>query len=1094
MFSPVDPKANFPQLESQVLDFWKTNAIFRRSIDERPGDNLYVFYEGPPTANALPGIHHVLSRVFKDLVPRYKTMRCYRVPRKAGWDTHGLPVELEIEKELGLKSKPEIEAYGIAAFNQKCRESVSRYVEEWTRLSDRIAFWSDMENPYVTFHNEYIETCWWIFKQLWDHGLVYQDYRSTPHCPRCGTSLSDHEVALGYEEDTPDPSVYVEFRLPPQSAARLRATAQLDGDEPIGVVAWTTTPWTLPGNVALAVKPDAEYGIFRKGGELLVVARTLGERVLGEGVDMVRSATGEALVGLEYEPLYRPEDHGLEVMRFDPEGRLQRVTAAETTRGLRRIIGAEYVSLDDGSGIVHIAPAFGGEDFDEGRHLGLLFVQPVDLRGIMAPGMPGAGKFVKQADADVIRDLEERGLMVKSGTIRHTYPFCWRCGTPLLYYAKPSWYIRTTRLKEKLLEGNERINWYPEHIKHGRFGNWLENNIDWAVSRERYWGTPLPFWKCELCGQAECVGSRAELGERARERERAAGLDDLHRPYIDEITFSCPNCGGTMRRVPEVADAWFDSGAMPYAQWHYPFENEEEFQRNFPADFICEAIDQTRGWFYTLHAEATLLAAAEAVPDSISFKNVIVLGHIQDERGNKMSKSRGNAVDPWEVIDRFGADAVRWYMYTASPAGSSRRFSAGLVEEALRRFLLTLWNTYSFFVSYANLDQIDPRTPPAGDPPEIDRWLLSELNALVERVTAELEAYDPTGAGRAIDAFVDDLSNWYVRRSRRRFWRGAGEDDADKQSAYHTLYTALVTVSKLLAPFTPFVAEIIYQNLVRSIDKSAPLSVHLAAWPEADRSRIDPRLNEETQLVKRVCSLGRAARAKAQIKVRQPVAEVLVKARSADEEQALARNEGLVLEELNAKVLNFLEDEEGVVSYDVRPNLPVLGRKYGAGVAAIREGLAALPPAEVAEAVRRGRILDVAGFKLEPEDVLLQAREAEVYAAAQEGGYTVAISTTITPELAEEGLAREIVRRLQDMRRDAGFELSDRITTWYSGDGQAAKVMESQAPYIAEETLSTALVPGDPPESAHVEEHEVDGERLVLAVRRNDEQRGPGGQ
>ncbi|MGE5597272.1 MAG: isoleucine--tRNA ligase [Hyphomicrobiales bacterium] len=1083
MFKPVDPKVSFPRLEEGILDFWRREAIFRRSVEDRSAENLFVFYEGPPTANARPGIHHVLARVFKDLIPRYKTMQGYRVPRKAGWDTHGLPVELEIEKELGLNSKPGIEAYGIAAFNQKCKESVSRYVEEWTRLSERIGFWADMENPYVTWHNEYIETGWWIFKQLWDHGMVYQDYRSTPHCPRCGTSLSDHEVSLGYEENVPDPSVYVKFRVPAREFEQATGI-DLAPAEQVSIVAWTTTPWTLPGNVALAVKSDAEYGVYEHEGEYYVLATALAEKALGERLTHAGTLRGEQLVGLRYEPLYRPEQLGQEVMRFDDEGRLRRVTDPATTEGLRRVIAADYVSLEDGTGIVHIAPAFGGEDFEEGKHFQLLFVQPIDLRGIMAPDLPGAGKFAKDADRDVIRDLEQRGLMLKSGTIRHTYPFCWRCKTPLLYYAKPSWYIRTTRQREQLIEGNERINWYPEHIKYGRFGNWLENNIDWAVSRERYWGTPLPFWKCESCGEAACVGSRAELAERAVDRARVDAMDDLHRPFIDEILLRC-QCGGEMRRVPEVADAWFDSGAMPYAQWHYPFENEDEFVRRFPADFICEAIDQTRGWFYTLHAEATLLRAAEAVPDGIAYKNVICLGHIQDEKGYKMSKSRGNAVEPWPILEQFGADATRWYMYSAGFSRTSGRFGAGLVEEGLRRFLLTLWNTYSFFVSYANIDQADPRTRPSGPAPEIDRWLLSELNALIEKVTAELDHYDPTDAARALDSFVDDLSNWYVRRSRRRFWRGASESDTDKQSAYYTLYTALVTLSKLLAPFTPFVAEEMYQNLVRSLDDSAPLSVHLADWPKADASAIDASLNAETQLVKRVCSLGRAARAKAQIKVRQPVAEVMVKPRSGEDAEALRKNEQLVLEELNARALNLLEDETSVVTYDVKPNLPVLGRKYGAQLQQIRAELAKLPPAEVAGAVRRGQPVAVAGVELEPEDILLQAQDTEGYAAANDWGLTVAISTAITPELADEGLARELVRRIQDMRRDAGFELADRITTWYAGDAEIARVMQAHAAYIQGETLTTELIAGDPPADVHRAEHDLEGTRVVLGVRRN---------
>lgn len=1084
MFKPVDPRVSFPRMEEEILSFWQRNAIFRRSIEERPEDRLFIFYEGPPTANARPGIHHVLSRVFKDLIPRYKTMRGYRVPRKGGWDTHGLPVELEIEKELGLKSKPEIEEYGIAAFNEKCKASVSRYVEEWTRLSERIAFWADYDNPYVTYSNDYIETCWWIFKRLWDHGLVYQDYRVTPHCPRCGTSLSDHEVSLGYQDDTPDPSVFVKFRVSDEALFKRGHPRRMPFNDRMAIVAWTTTPWTLPGNVALAVKEDAEYGIYDRQGELLVVAKALAAKVFGEQVEPVMTIPGTFLVGLEYEPLYRPEDLGHQAMRFAADGHLRKLEPGESTQGLRKVVGAGYVSLEDGSGIVHTAPAFGAEDFQAGKDYGLLFVQPIDLRGLMAEGLPGAGKFAKQADRDIEKDLEERRLLLKKATIKHTYPFCWRCGTPLLYYAKPSWYIRTTKQKEALLEGNSRINWYPEHIKTGRFGNWLENNIDWAFSRERYWGTPLPFWRCEACAETMCCGSKAEIVEHAIDRARAEALDDFHRPFIDDILLRCEKCGGAARRVPEVADAWFDSGAMPYAQWHYPFEHEDQFLKHFPADFICEAIDQTRGWFYTLHAEATMLKATEAIPDGIAYKNVICLGHINDEKGNKMSKSRGNTVEPWTVIDAHGADATRWYMYAASPAGSSRRFSAGLVEEGLRRFLLTLWNTYSFFVSYANIDGYRPT--PGGPKPaaEIDRWLLSELNALVLKVTGELEAYDPTDAARAIEAFVDDLSNWYVRRSRRRFWRGATEGDADKQSAYDTLYTALTTVAKLIAPFTPFVAEELWQNLVRSVDQTAPISVHLAAWPEADPSLIDESLNAETQLVKRVCSLGRAARAKAQIKVRQPVARVLVKPRSAEEAESLRKNVNLVIEELNAKALDLLDDETAVVTYDVKPNLPVLGKKYGAEVAAIRAGLASIPPAEVADAVRRGRNVPVAGKELEPEDILLQAQDSEGFAAAQEAGYTVAVTTAITPELADEGLARELVRRIQDMRRDAGFDLADRITTWVVGDGDVERVLASQGDYIRAETLSTDLAAAEPPADAHSASHDLEGTKVTIGVRR----------
>ncbi len=1079
MFREVDPKVRFPKLESEILEFWEAHDVFKRSVSERPENKLFIFYDGPPTANALPGIHHVLARVFKDLFPRYKTMQGYRVPRRAGWDTHGLPVELEIEKELGLNSKPEIEAYGIAAFNEKCKASVSRYVGEWERLSDRIAFWADMETPYVTWHNEYIETGWWIFKQLFDRGLVYQDYRSTPHCPRCETSLSDHEVAQGYEENVPDPSIFIKFRL--DGSGNTPLPTDLKG---AFVLAWTTTPWTLPGNVALAVHPEADYGIYEHEGERLLLAAALADAVLEEPGEALVRFRGDDLVGLGFEALYLPEEHGTEVLRFGPDGRIGPLPEGRSTAGLRVIIAADYVSLEDGTGVVHTAPAFGAEDFEEGKRNRLLFAQPLDLQGIMAAGMPGAGKFAKDADADVMADLRERGLLFRSGTIHHTYPFCWRCGAPLLYYAKPSWYLRTTALQDSLLAGNARINWYPSHIREGRYGNWLNNNVDWAVSRERYWGTPLPLWRCDDCGEVQCVGSRAELAERAVDPAAAEGLSDLHRPFIDAIRLRCPQCNGESSRVPEVADAWFDSGAMPYGQWHYPFENKDEFERSFPADFICEGVDQTRGWFYTLHAEAALLNDAEAVPSSISFKNVICHGHIQDEAGQKMSKSRGNVVDPWTVLDRFGADAVRWYMCSAGFARNSGRFGMSLVEEGLRRFQLTLWNTYSFFVSYANIDGVDPRTPPSAAVPEIDRWLLSEVNTLVEKVTAELEGFDPTDASRAIDAFVDDLSNWYVRRNRRRFWRGVAESDDDKQSAYHTLYTALTTLARLLAPFTPFLAEELWQNLVRSLDDGAPESVHLATWPAADKEAINVQLNEDTDLVKRVCSLGRSARAGAQIKVRQPLEEVRISVRGGEKvRDTILRHEGLIVEELNVRRLSVIEDEDEIMTLTVRPNLPVLGPRLGSKIGAVRVALEGLDPDALAT-LRRGGTITVEGEELGPDDVFLDEQAKDGYSVASDGARTVAVATTITSELADEGLARELVRRIQDLRRAAGFELADRIETWIEGGPEIARVASAEASYIRAETLSTSLEAGPLPADVTSAEHRVDGTTIAIGVRR----------
>jgi len=1061
MFNPVDSRVSFPKLEEEVLRFWKERDIFRRSVEERPEDRLYVFYEGPPTANARPGVHHVLSRAFKDLFPRYKTMRGYRVPRKAGWDTHGLPVELEVERELGLKSKPEIEQFGIEEFNRRCRESVFRYVKEWEALTERIGFWLDMEHPYITYDNEYIESVWWIVKQLWDKELLYLDYRSTPHCPRCGTSLSDGEVALGYREDTPDPSVYVKFRLTEEARRRLAVgalrEAPLPGDIPLAFLAWTTTPWTLPGNTALAVQRYAEYAVVEVDGERLIVASALVAAALEVGavreppLRAVATLSGEELVGLRYEPLYDPTSWGVPAMEFLPEGFVSLRTFAPVEEAEREqqqrkrlvpvvnvsqveraytVIAGEFVSLTDGTGIVHIAPAFGGEDFDVGKELGLLFIQPVDLKGEMIGG-PFGGQFVKEADEGIMDDLSQRGLLLRRETILHTYPFCWRCDAPLLYYAKPTWYIRTTAVKDSLIAGNERINWYPEHIKHGRFGDWLQNNVDWALSRERYWGTPLPIWQCGACGACECIGSLKELRDRAIDPAAVDAIADLHRPYVDRVELRCDRCDGTAQRLPEVMDCWFDSGAMPYAQWHYPFENADTFARSFPADFICEAVDQTRGWFYTLHAEAVLLHSTGAVGGDLPaerrdlcYRNVISLGHIQDDKGQRMSKSRGNVVEPMEVIDAHGADALRWYLYTATAAGNARRFSAQLVAESLRRFLLTLWNTYSFFVTYANLDGFDPATAEPGEQSDLDRWALSELNVLVDKVTGHLEEYDPTSAGRAVQQFVEDLSNWYVRRSRRRFWKS--ESDADKLAAYHTLYSCLVTLAKLLAPFTPFVAEEMYQNLVRSVDKEAqesavPVSVHLAQWPQPDPSLIDQRLMDETRLVMRLVSLGRAARSKAGIKVRQPLARVVVKPHYPVEAEGLRRLEAQLLDELNVKTLAVAETE---------------------------------------------------------------AQLGGLAVAGDEASYAVGLDTTVTPDLADEGLAREFVHRIQNLRKAAGFEISDRIVTYYSGWDRLTQVLAKHGDYVRQETLSQDLVEAAAPADAHAEEQKIDGQAVTLAVRR----------
>jgi isoleucyl-tRNA synthetase len=1021
MFELVSSKVSFPELERRILDLWKEKRIFDRSVEERKEAPLFVLYEGPPTANASPGVHHVLSRVFKDVIPRYKTMKGYCCPRKAGWDTHGLPVELEIERELGFSSKADIEAYGVANFNARCRDSVFRYVREWDELTERIGFWLDMEHPYVTLDNSYIESCWWVVKQLWEKGLIYQGYRVTPHCPRCGTSLSSHEVALGYEE-TDDPSVYVKFELQRGSVGATALEPHLSSfqKKPVYLLAWTTTPWTLPGNTALAVAPDAEYSVMDGADEYLIIASALVNIVGLEGYSELVRVNGSDIAGvqkgLKYKPLFNPHDYGIERKRFKTyyqDGgtfRLILEVQPDDKHLSYPVIEEDFVSLDDGTGIVHIAPAFGEADYEAGEDNDLDFVRDyIDLQGIIQGTYPFVGRFVKDADPLIMEDLKSRGLLYRSETVRHTYPFCWRCSTPLLYYAKESWYIRTTAKKDRLISGNEEINWYPEHIKRGRFGDWLENNVDWAFSRERYWGTPLPVWRCQGCDKDECIGSIEEL----KAKLGLSGLEeplDLHRPFIDEVSFKCPDCGAQMRRLPDVLDAWFDSGAMPVAQWHYPFENQETFKEFFPADYICEAVDQTRGWFYTLHALSTLLF------DQPCFRNVICLGHILDAAGEKMSKSKGNVVDPWSVIDSHGADALRWYLLTSSPAGGVRRFSAELVSEGLKRFLLTLWNVYSFFVTYANIDKFDPRaTSIANYEAELDRWIISELNQLIENVTKALDSYNPTDAGRGIQEFVEDLSNWYVRRSRRRFWKS--ENDADKLSAYATLYHCLVALSKLLAPLTPFVAEELYQNLVRSFYPDEPESVHLAEFPIADSGKIDQQLTEDIHLAMKVSSLGRAARSKAGIKVRQPLAKVSIDVRSEGESQGIERVKSQIVEELNVK------DVEVTIGS---------------------------PPSE---------------------------------ASAETVGPVVNIDTVIKPELADEGTAREIVHRLQTMRKKAGFDIADYIMTYYHGGETLKRVISGFAPYIKQETLSHELSEGIPTD-AYQESHKIAGEEMVFGVKR----------
>ena len=1028
MFHPVSSKVNFPQVEESVLSWWEKHNVFERSVSARSGGSRFVFYEGPPTANGSPGIHHVLARVFKDVIPRYWTMKGYYAPRIAGWDTHGLPVELEVERELGFSSKADIEEYGIDKFNARCRQSVLGYLKEWEAMTKRIGFWLDLEHPYVTMDNKYIETVWWAIKQMWDRGLIYQGYKVTPHCPRCGTSLSSHEVALGYQDNVEDPSIYVKFQVVPASVGS-EACPRLFNlflNKPAYFLAWTTTPWTLPGNTALAVDASADYAVVEMDDEYLILGDALRERAGLEGYKVVERVKGKDLVGVHYEPLYKVD-----------------IFSSKEDKPAYRIIMGDFVSMDEGTGIVHIAPAYGEIDFEVGEKENLPLVHSVNLDGIVKrlptgytpsiyrrmlreealalvssakelQSIPGNGKFIKDADKDIIADLKDRGLLFRSEKIRHTYPFCWRCEAPLLYYAKQTWYIRTTAVKEALVAGNDEINWYPEHIKYGRFGDWLQNNVDWAFSRERYWGTPLPIWHCESCGSYDCVGSVNEL----KSKVGLSGLKeplDLHRPFVDELTFACPQCRGVVRRVPEVIDCWFDSGAMPIAQHHYPFENYTLLEDGrFPADYICEAIDQTRGWFYSLHAISTLLFNRPC------FKNVICLGHILDAKGEKMSKAKGNVVEPSTVIDKYGADALRWYCLTASPPGNVRRFSEGSVAEVTRRFLLMLWNVYSFFVTYANIDHFIPGSGGALEPSELDKWIVSELNQLIADVDGALEAYNPTEAGRKIESFVNDLSNWYVRRSRRRFWKS--ENDADKLAAYNTLYECLVTLSKLLAPLTPFLAEELYQNLVGSVFPEAPDSVHLTDFPVADVTKIDGQLMADTRLVMKISSLGRAARSQAGIKVRQPLANVIVKVGTSQERVTLERLMPQVLDELNVKNLEFVDN--------------------------------------VTE-------LDKPG-----------------YVTSSEGAYVVAVPMEISAELAGEGLAREIVHRLQTMRRSAGFDIADRIVTYYQGGAYIRRVMEDFADYIKRETLSRELVDGIPQEGAFTESHRLDDHNLLLGVKR----------
>ncbi len=1063
VFEPVRPHVSFPRLEEEILRFWKEREIFRRSVEQREGAEPFVFFEGPPTANGKPGVHHVLARAFKDLIPRYQTMKGRYVLRRGGWDTHGLPVELEVEKELGLKHKREVEAYGIAAFNARCKESVFRYVKEWERLTERIAFWVDLDSAYITYDPRYIETVWWILRTFWDRGLLYQDYKVAMHCPRCDTSLADHEVALGFKEDVEDPSVWVTFPVTEDPEG------VLEGVDGVAFVAWTTTPWTLPANAALAVKPDAEYVLAEVEGKgRFVVAAALADATFGEGAYRVlRRFRGEELAGIRYEPLYR--------------GVLEDGTPVDPST-CYRVVTDEFVSLEEGTGIVHIAPAYG--DLEIGRKNGLPVLFSVNRYGEVVEAFPKfAGMYFKEADEAIQDDLEARGRLLRRERVRHNYPFCWRCGTPLLYFAKTSWYIRTSQFKDRMVELNRTIRWVPEHIRDGRFGNWLENNVDWALSRERYWGIPLPIWTCQGCGHRHCVGSFAELEEMSGGRVKATAPDfDPHRPFVDEVVLSCPKCGGEMRRSPEVIDVWFDSGAMPYGQWHYPFENQEVFRQQFPADFICEAVDQTRGWFYTLHAIATLLF------DSVAFKNVICLGLVLDEEGQKMSKSKGNVVDPWEVIERHGADAMRWYLYTATQPGNNRRFSVDLVGEAKQRFLSTLWNVYTFFVTYANADGFHPDRIPAPAVearPLLDRWLLSRLHGLIAEVDDRLAHYDVTTAGRALDRFVDELSNWYVRRARRRFW--ASEWTEDKRAAFHTLYEALVALAHLLAPFVPFTAEALYRNLVARVRPDAPESVHLADWPQARKDLVDRLLEERMAAAMQVVQLGRAARKEARIRVRQPLATLLV---SGPETVRAAVGDlaDEIAAELNVKEVRWLEGGAAEL-YDVRlkPNFQVLGPFLGKRTQAVAQLIRNHPnPAELAARLEAGEpvhVEDEGTYVVLPDGAVEVERvPKEGFAVAEEKGILVALDTRLTPELVREGRARDLVRWIQEARKQAGLEVSDRIRLRLELPPEWQEALEAFHDYVAGETLAVEVTVGAAGEGAF--EAKADGGVIRIGVER----------
>ena len=1041
MYKKVDANLNFLDREKEIAKFWEENGVFEQSMKNTEGGKEFTFYDGPPTANGKPHIGHVLTRVMKDIIPRYKTMKGYHVLRKAGWDTHGLPVELEIEKKLGLDGKQDIEKYGIEPFIAECKESVWKYSNEWKKMSEKLAYWVDMERPYVTYHDDYIESVWWALKEIHKKGLLYKGHKIVPYCPRCGTALASHEVAQGYK-DVKEKSVFVKFRV--------------KGEKNKYFLAWTTTPWTLPSNVALCMNAKEDYAEIAVGDERYILANALVPSLFEE-YETVSVKKGKDYEYAEYEPLYDCAVGSFRQKAF-------------------YVTNDDYVTLTDGTGIVHIAPAFGVDDANVGRNYDLPFVQMVDDRGRFKEEVAlYKGMFVKDADKLIIKELADRGLLFKDVLYEHSYPFCWRCNTPLLYYARSSWFIKMTAVKERLQAANLSVNWMPETIKTGRMGNFIDNVIDWGLSRERYWGTPLPVWECKECGHYHVIGSKAELKE-------LCNLDsdvELHRPFLDGVTMTCPKCGAKMNRVKDVIDCWFDSGSMPFAQYHYPFENKELFEKHFPADFISEAIDQTRGWFYVLLAISTLLF------DKAAFKNCIVLGHVNDEKGLKMSKHLGNVVDPNSVLDKQGADAVRWYFYTSSAPWLPSRFYEKAVSECQAKYMGTLWNAYAFFVLYADIDNFDPSLYDIKDCKltVMDRWLLSKLNSLVKKVGAYLDEYKTFEAARLMQSFVDELSNWYIRRSRERYW-GSGMTE-DKVAAYMTLYTALVTFAKVTAPFTPFIAESIYRNLVPQFFADAPISVHLCSFPAVDESVIDEKLEADMEEVESIVNLGRNARSLSNIKNRQPLSKLYFSVgRSvplSDDLYEIARGE------LNVKEFEVLTDATDFISYKLKPQLKTLGPKYGKLLGAIRSFLDNCDAAEIVKTVRSGKPFETElnGEKVvfEESDLLVSTESKQGFVSASEEGNTVVLDVNLTEELIEEGIERELISRIQTMRKEAGFNVTDRIDLYYIADGAFAGVLEKYGKDIAEVVLAEHIEKGCSAE-AYVKEWELNGEKFTLAVKK----------